>query len=76
MRQKIDRAAAWLRDSSGNVKLSMVIMGAGQFRYGAKGKGILFFLIEVLMVYYMAVRGFADLAGFFTQLSKILPHGS
>lgn len=66
MRQKIDRAAAWLRDSSGNVKLSMVIMGAGQFRYGAKGKGILFFLIEVLMVYYMAVRGVADLAGFFT----------
>ena len=51
MRQKIDRAAAWLHDSSGNVKLSMVIMGAGQFRYGAKGKGILFFLIEVLMVY-------------------------
>ncbi len=66
MRQKIDRAAAWLRDSSGNVKLSMVIMGAGQFRYGAKGKGILFFLIEVLMVSYMAVRGFTDLAGFFT----------
>lgn len=66
MRQKIDRAAAWLHDSSGNVKLSMVIMGAGQFRYGAKGKGILFFLIEVLMVYYMAARGFADLAGFFT----------
>ena len=40
MKQKIKRAAAWFGDSSGNVKLSMVIMGAGQFRYGAKGKGV------------------------------------
>lgn len=38
MKQKIKRAAAWFGDSSGNVKLSMVIMGAGQFRYGSKGK--------------------------------------
>ena len=29
MKQKIKRAAAWFGDSSGNVKLSMVIMGAG-----------------------------------------------
>ncbi len=42
MKQKIKRAAAWFGDSSGNVKLSMVIMGAGQFRYGAKGKGVCF----------------------------------
>lgn len=28
MKQKIKRAAAWFGDSSGNVKLSMVIMGA------------------------------------------------
>ena len=43
MKQKIKRAAAWFGDSGGNVKLSMVIMGAGQFRYGAKGKGVCFF---------------------------------
>lgn len=29
MKQKIKRAAAWFGDSGGNVKLSMVIMGAG-----------------------------------------------
>ena len=57
MKQKIKRAAAWFGGSSGNVKLSMVIMGAGQFRYGAKGKGVCFFLTEVLMVCYMAMRG-------------------
>lgn len=57
MKQKIKRAAAWFGDSSGNVKLSMVIMGAGQFRYGAKGKGVCFFLAEVLMICYMAMRG-------------------
>ena len=50
MKQKIKRAAAWFGDSSGNVKLSMVIMGAGQFRYGARGKGVCFFLSEVLMI--------------------------
>ena len=66
MKQKIKRAAAWFGDSSGNVKLSMVIMGAGQFRYGAKGKGVCFFLAEVLMICYMAMRGCRDLAGFFT----------
>ena len=58
MKQKIKRAAAWFGDSSGNVKLSMVIMGAGQFRYGAKGKGVCFFLSEVLMICYMAMRRF------------------
>ena len=36
MKQKIKRAAAWFGDSSGNVKLSMVIMGAGQFRKGKR----------------------------------------
>lgn len=66
MKQKIKRAAAWFGDSSGNVKLSMVIMGAGQFRYGAKGKGVCFFLSEVLMICYMAMRGCRDFAGFFT----------
>ena len=66
MKQKIKRAAAWFGDSSGNVKLLMVIMGTGQFRYGAKGKGVCFFLAEVLMICYMAMHGWRDLAGFFT----------
>ena len=66
MKQKIKRAAAWFGDSSGNVKLSMVIMGAGQFRYGALGFGVCFFLSDALMICYMAMRGCRDLAGFFT----------
>lgn len=59
-------AAAWFADCSSNVKLSMLIMGGGQFRYGAKGKGLLYFLVEVTVIYYFITRGFRDIAGFFT----------
>ncbi len=66
MKGKMKRAADFLRDSSPNVKLSIVLMGGGQFKYGARGKGILFFLIELSVFYYFITRGFADIAGFFT----------
>lgn len=66
MRQKIRNAATWFSDCSSKVKLSMVIMGGGQFWYGAKGKGLLYFLIEVSVLYYFITRGFNDIADFFT----------
>ncbi len=66
MRQKIKSAATWFSDCSSKVKLSMLIMGSGQFGYGAKGKGMLYFLVEVTVIYYFVTRGFGDIAGFFT----------
>lgn len=66
MRKKVKSAAECLRDSSCNVKLSMVFMGLGQFRYGARAKGIIYFLIELSVIYYFVMRGFKDIAGFFT----------
>lgn len=66
MKQKLSHMADCLRDSGKNVRLSMVFMGAGQFRYGARAKGCLFFAAEILMILYMALRGAADLKGFFT----------
>lgn len=66
MKEKMKRASFFLKDIGPNVKLSIVIMGGGQFKYGAIGKGILFFLIELSVLYYFITRGFADIAGFFT----------
>lgn len=66
MKEKVKYLASCYRDSSVNVKLSMVFMGLGQFRYGAKGKGIIYFLIELSIIYYFIMRGFADIAGFFS----------
>ena len=54
------------RTSSPAVKTSLVIMGAGHFRYGAPGKGILYLLVEISMIWYLIQRGFKDIAGFFT----------
>jgi len=56
----------WFADCSSNVKLSMLIMGGGQFRYGARAKGLLYFIVEVGVIYYFITRGFRDIAGFFT----------
>lgn len=66
MNQKIKRAAVCFSDSSRNVKLSMLVMGSGQFLYGAKMKGILYFLVELGVIYYFIARGIADIKGFFT----------
>lgn len=59
-------AAMWFADCSSNVKLSMLVMGGGQFRYGARAKGLLYFIVEVGVIYYFITRGFRDIAGFFT----------
>lgn len=66
MKQKIKRAAAWFGDSSGNVKLSMVIMGAGQFAMAQREKACAFSWRKSWMICYMAMRGCRELAGFFT----------
>ncbi len=55
-----------IKDSSGKVKMSLLVMGAGQLAYGRIGKGLLFLLAEISIVYYFITRGFADLKGFFT----------
>lgn len=56
----------WITEAGRNVKLSMICMGAGQFMYGQRAKGILFFLTEISILFYFFLRGFTDLKGFFT----------
>ncbi len=53
-------------DSSWRVKLSALIMGSGQLMYGCVVKGIIYLLIEIGFIAYMVIRGFSDIAGFFT----------
>lgn len=55
-----------IKGSSGRVRLSWFVMGAGQLAYGRIGKGLLFLLAELSILYYFIVRGFQDLKGFFT----------
>lgn len=55
-----------VRDSSWQVKLSAVVMGGGQFLYGCRVKGLIFFLLEVMVLYYFLTRGIQDIIGFFT----------
>lgn len=57
------------KQSSGKTKLSLVVMGGGQFLYGAKGKGILFLLLEIGAIAYFVKRGFGDIMGFITLLA-------
>lgn len=56
----------FFQKSSKEVKLSMLIMGGGQFCYGKKAKGLLFFFLEICLIYYFVTRGFQDIVGFFT----------
>lgn len=59
MREKI-------KHSSAKTRASLFLMGAGQLAYGRIGKGLLFLLAEISIIYYFISRGFADLKGFFT----------
>lgn len=65
-KKKEEGFGTFLRRGSSQVRMSMVIMGAGQFRYGAYVKGALFFLLEAAAIWYFISRGFSDLRGFFT----------
>lgn len=66
MKEKWSRWMTAVRTSSWQVRLSAVVMGSGQFLYGRHEKGILYLLAEIAIVYYFVIRGFSDLAGFFT----------
>ena len=50
-----------------NVKLSMCLMGLGQFFYG---RGLCYLAILLLAVVYFVYRGFSDLIGLFTLGTK------
>lgn len=54
------------KESAPAVKLSFFLMGAAHIKYGNVAKGIIYLLIEVLMVAYLALRGVEDIIGFFT----------
>lgn len=56
----------FLQFSSPQVKLSMILMGAGHIGYGAVKKGLVYLFIELAMVIYLIQRGVKDLVGFFT----------
>lgn len=66
MKEKWKKFKAAIKDSSHKVKLSAVVMGGGQFLYGCRTKGVLYFLLEISILYYFISRGFKDIAGFFT----------
>ncbi|MGT2736488.1 carbohydrate ABC transporter permease [Streptococcus orisratti] len=55
-----------LRETSVEARTSVFCMGFGQFLYGQKVKGILFFGIELAFLSYFFLRGFQDMVGFFT----------
>ena len=54
------------KHSSYKVRLSAIVMGSGQFLYGSRIKGVLYFLAEIATLWYFIARGFRDIAGFFT----------
>lgn len=66
MKEKWNRKKDAFLKSSYQVKLSALCMGLGQFLYGCRVKGVLYFLAEVSILTYFVTRGFKDLIGFFT----------
>lgn len=52
--------------SGWKVKVSALLMGTAQMLYGSIGKGLIFLIFEISVIAYYLVRGFDDLAGFFT----------
>lgn len=66
MKEKETNLHFFLKDAGKNVKLSMCLMGLGQFFYGQFGKGLCYLAVLVMAVYYFVQRGFADLTGLFT----------
>lgn len=66
MKEKWKRFTEAARTSNWRVRLSAVIMGSGQILYGRYAKGLIYLLLEVSIIYYFIMRGFADIKGFFT----------
>lgn len=55
-----------LQKSPGRVKASVLVMGLGQLLQGQIGKGILYIAILAGFIWYLAMGGISDIAGFFT----------
>lgn len=66
MKKKWEGLLAAGKHSSYQVRLSAVFMGSGQFLYGSRIKGLLYFVAEIGILWYFIARGFRDIAGFFT----------
>ncbi len=66
MKRKWKGFLAAVKHSSLQVRLSAVFIGSGQFMYGSRIKGVLYFIAELAMLWYFITRGFKDIAGFFT----------
>lgn len=66
LKYKWKSISEFLQFSSPQVKLSMILMGAGHIGYGAVKKGLVYLFIELAMVIYLIRRGVKDLVGFFT----------
>ena len=64
--KRIKKIQEFFKTSQPAVKASLLVMGAGHFRYGAIGKGLLYLFAEISVVWYMVRRGFSDIMGFFT----------
>ena len=56
----------WFKDCESNVRSSMIIMGLGQWRYGQKIKGSLYFLILIGLIAFFTFTGVEAIGGFFT----------
>lgn len=52
-----------IKHGSWKTKLSLLIMGFGNIIHGQIVKGLLWLSVEVLFIWYMIARGFADLGG-------------
>lgn len=67
---KKDTLRSFFKDAGKNVKLSMCLMGLGQFFYGQPGRGLCYLAVLALAIFYFVYRGFADLIGLFTLGTK------
>ena len=65
-RNPLGRLGRYLKESTWQVRLSMVVMGLGQLCYGQIVKGLFYLSCFALILYYFIVQGFRDFIGFFT----------
>ena len=65
-RNPLGRLGRYLKESTLQVRLSMVVMGLGQLCYGQIVKGLFYLSCFALILYYFIVQGFRDFIGFFT----------
>ncbi len=66
MKEKRSKGLAFLKWTPWQVRLSMAVMGLGQLCYGQLVKGLVYLGSFAVLLAYFLMRGFGDLAGFFT----------